>query len=254
MGKLIRYAAWSSKGHVRDKNQDNLYCGEGFFLEEMNNGMEEVFLGSASPGQGSLFAVFDGMGGEMAGETAAYLAAKRLHQMDREIPALSKTLFPKVFFESFCRRSSAEIDEYRRKKRYSAMGTTVASVYVQRGKVTVCNVGDSRIYRYSNGEFRQVSRDHTESYSFVGSAPLTQYLGIPEEEMVIEPEVSRYPYGAGDLYLLCTDGVWNCSNEEVLRERVTSGDSIRNKMRNIFDMVYEYGERDNATAILMELG
>ena len=47
---------------------------------------------------------------------------------------------------------------------------------------------------------------------------LTQYLGIPEEEMVIEPEVSRYPYGAGDLYLLCTDGVWNCSNEEVLRD------------------------------------
>ena len=253
MGKLIRYAAWSRKGHVRDKNQDNLYCGEGFFLEEMNNGMEEFFVGSTSPGQGSLFAVFDGMGGEKAGETAAYLAAKRMQQMDREFPALSKTLFSKRFFESFCSAASAEIDDYRRKKRYSAMGTTVASVYVQRGKVTICNVGDSRVYRCSEGTFEQVSIDHTESYHFVGNAALTQYLGIPAEDMVIEPAVSRFPYRSGDIYLLCTDGVWNCSNETVLQERILSESNIRSKMRNLFDMVYEYGERDNATAIILEL-
>ncbi len=253
LGKLIRYAAWSSKGHVRDKNQDNLYCGEGFFLEEMNNGMEEFFVGSTSPGEGSLFAVFDGMGGEKAGETAAYLAAKRMQQIDMKYSEWKKALFPERFLESFCKAASAEIDSCRKARHYDAMGTTTAAAYVQRGKVIICNVGDSRIYRYSEGEFRQVSIDHTESYCFVGNAALTQYLGIPAEEMVIEPAVSRFPYRSGDIYLLCTDGVWNCSNETVLQERLLSESNIRSKMRNLFDMVYEYGERDNATAIILEL-
>ena len=253
MEKQIRYAAWSRKGHVRAKNQDNLYCGEGFFLDEINNGMAEVFLGSTLPGQGSLFAVFDGMGGEKAGETAAYLAANRMYLMDRGFLPLQKKLFPARFFESFCSVASAEIDGYRREKRYSAMGTTVASVYVQKGKVTICNVGDSRVYRCSEGIFEQVSEDHTESYCFVGNAALTQYLGIPAEEVVIEPAISRFPYRSGDIYLLCTDGVWNCANEGILQERMLAKDTIRSKMRNIFEMVYEYGEQDNATAIILEL-
>ena len=75
MAKQVRYAAWSRTGRVRSKNQDNLYCAGVLCLAEDNDGMEEPHCAVSDIGTGQLFAVFDGMGGEKAGETAAYLAA-----------------------------------------------------------------------------------------------------------------------------------------------------------------------------------
>ena len=253
MSKRIQYAAWSCKGHVRSKNQDNLYCGDGFSLEEENSGMQEMRTGEVSPGAEGLFAVFDGMGGEAAGEKAAYMAVRQLRKTDACFPAWKKTLFPRRFFESFCYAANADIDQYRRAHNYTAMGTTVAAILVQGRKIIVCNAGDSRIYRFSGNTYTQVSKDHTALYRFIGSAPLTQFLGMPADEIQIQPAMCTFPYKSGERYLLCTDGVWNCTGEQMLKEKMHSERTLREQMMKIFDMVSECGERDNATAILMEL-
>ncbi len=252
MSIRIQYAAWSCKGHVRSKNQDNLYCGDGFFLEENNSGMPDIRICETLNSTTGLFAVFDGMGGEMAGETAAYMAAKRLMETDLHYSGWRKALFPQSILTSYCKTANTDIDRYRRSQNYRAMGTTVAAILVQGRWVTICNVGDSRIYRYSGDTYRQISKDHTESYRFIGNAALTQYLGMPEEEIQIEPALSRFTYNPGDRYLLCTDGIWNCMSESFGHAQFLKS-SICEQMHSLFDMVRDDGERDNATAILLEL-
>lgn len=252
MAKQVRYAAWSRTGRVRSKNQDNLYCAGVLCLAEENDGMEEPRCAVSDIGTGQLFAVFDGMGGERAGETAAYLAADCMRQADSRYPGWKKAIAPRKFFLSYCREANRKIDDLRRVRRFQAMGTTAAAALILRRRVVVCNIGDSRIYRVSGQAFTQISTDHAEQ-RFVGSPALTQYLGVPAEEMQIEPAVSIFPYRAGDQYLLCSDGVWNSAGEDELRGRFLSGNGIEERVRNLFGMVSESGERDNATAVLLEL-
>ncbi len=252
MEKRVDYSALSRTGRVRIKNQDNLYCSSSFLLDEVNDGLSELLSGSRLVNKGCLFAVFDGMGGEKAGETAAYLAAECMSRMDVRSCVLKKTLFPKQFFTSYCRQANQEIDEYRRSNHFHTVGTTIASVMILRHVVVACNVGDSRIYCFSNQELKQISTDHAERQT-VGGQALTQFLGIPTEEMMIEPAICSLPYHSGDQYLVCTDGVWNSVDDRMLRDIFIRGKSIQEKMESIFDMVSESGERDNATAILIEL-
>ena len=63
------------RGKVRSSNQDNFWCA-GRFLNSENNGLCEPIEISVNNTDLSMFAVFDGMGGENHGEIAAYLAAK----------------------------------------------------------------------------------------------------------------------------------------------------------------------------------
>ena len=250
--KQVEYAVWSRTGLVRKKNQDNLYCSDSFLLDEENDGMPDLACSVRPVSSRCLFAVFDGMGGERSGETAAYMAADCMARMDSRVSGWKKGMFPRQFFTSYCQKANQEIDDFRRSKRFHAMGTTVACVMVLHHRIVACNVGDSRIYQCSGENFRQVSTDHAERQLF-GNQALTQYLGVPPEEMLIEPAICTFPCHSGDQYLLCTDGVWNCAGDKVLRDRFLSGKSIQDRMRNIFDLVSESGERDNATAILLKL-
>ena len=259
--KNVSYAAYSTRGNVRSCNQDNLYCPDGYMLPEKNNGMRTVRCGSACPDL--LFAVFDGMGGESAGETAAWIAADALKRAAYGKTAWGKSAgaktghrhiwFPGKFFRSYVRNANAEIERYRVSRKYSAMGTTVAAVLVKGSHVFTCNVGDSRIYRYCGGQLQLLSEDHVQAGSLFRNAPLTQFLGIPEQEMVIMPCIGRYPYTPGDRYLLCTDGIWNYGNDEIIRGYMAENTDPAEGLRSLFAMADEYGSTDNATAILVNL-
>ena len=130
MAKQVRYAAWSRTGRVRSKNQDNLYCAGVLCRAEDNDGMEEPHCAVSDIGTGQLFAVFDGMGGEKAGETAAYLAADCMRQADSRYPGWKKALSPRQFFLSYCLEANRKIDDLRRARRFQAMGTTAAAASV----------------------------------------------------------------------------------------------------------------------------
>ena len=57
------------------------------------------------------------------------------------------------------------------------------------------------------GKLQQISTDHVFGGTAVGKAPLTQYLGLPEELQRLEPSVTEIEHKEGYRYLLCSDGV-----------------------------------------------
>ena len=56
-------------------------------------------------------------------------------------------------------------------------------------------------------KFGQISEDHTLGRHFLGKAPLTQYLGMQEEDLKLAPSLTSYPVAEGDRYLICSDGI-----------------------------------------------
>jgi protein phosphatase len=148
---------------------------------------------------------------------------------------------------------------YARENGVRRMGTTVVLLAMQGTEAYVCNVGDSRAYLLRASSWwcprrlEQVSRDHSQSGVSTGKAPLTQYLGIPTDEFVIEPLITRLPLQDKDRWLLCSDGLTDMVPEKVLaRVLATTGD-IGVCASKLLDAALGAGGRDNVTIIICEI-
>ena len=244
----VEYAALCHKGLIRDKNQDNFWCSE-VFLESENEGLTEMLVGDIETSTFPVFAVFDGMGGEQQGEVAAYIAAR---SFDTLYLKKEKSDVKKFLLDS-CFEINRNICEYQQENRIRQMGTTGAILMFGQDDVFICNVGDSRIYQYSNKKLLQISKDHVESNIVDKKPPLTQNLGISETEFVIEPYIAKGMYSHGDRYLICSDGLTDMVSEDELLNVFAKKKSVSETVKNLMDMALRSGGVDNTTIILCEV-
>lgn len=243
MAKL-QYFYTSHVGKSRKGNQDNLYCN-GVFMPSVNRGTEGVKSGKVRPKELPVFAIFDGMGGEECGEMAAHLASLEMSEY-----TFGEDMAADL--NDFCRKANRRICEYTREHRITSMGTTAAILRFTPEKAGLCNVGDSKIFLYSQGQLHQLSYDHV-SISVAGrKPPLTQNLGIEETEMIIEPFVALGDYKPGDAFLICSDGLTDMVSTEQLQS-ILSG-KRKKAAQALLDTALENGGRDNISYILIYTG
>ena len=259
--KGIRAAAASHIGKRRQNNEDNM-CFDGYRMETDNAGTGTILTCETNPldaitGKDAFFAVFDGMGGGDYGEIASFTAAdearvffKELHQVDIHDVSLS--------LQEFCLKANEEVFVSGRNLGSDRMGTTIVGCYFLDGRVWVCNVGDSRCFRYRSGFLQQLSCDHTdEEYmrenGITDRKPyLTQYLGVDPEEMYIEPFIKSFTVAPGDLYLLCSDGLTDMVEEDEIKRILAGPEMLKNKVNALISAALSGGGRDNITVILCE--
>ena len=160
---------------------------------------------------------------------------------------------PELFLTEACKNMNQAVCDYGREQRISAMGTTMAMIAFGKKEAYICNLGDSRIYRFSKGNFSQISRDHVLKSCRFGKAPLTQFLGVEETEMKLEPAIAAVPYQDRDRYLLCSDGVTDMLSDREIEEILKLEDSIRDIAHALLTRVLDKGARDNTTIILCEV-
>lgn len=246
----IRYVCLCHTGRLRKENQDNFWCN-GKFLNIKNNGLVEPMTGLVSAGLTPAFAVFDGVGGERHGETAAYIAVQTFNRRfskkvsEKDVPDLLK---------STCIEMNRSICEYAEKNRIMSMGTTAAILVFTNTAVFICNLGDSRIYKSSESSLIQVSQDHVSPFLSGGKKPpLDQYLGIPEYEFLIDPYIAEDRYVAGNRYLLCTDGLTDMLTDIELRAILPMGNKLDACADILLNTALGKGEIDNITLILCEV-
>lgn len=251
MGYQIEYAYVSHIGKIRANNQDNFWCC-GEYLNADNYGTDGVQCGSISYTQFPLLAVFDGMGGESCGEIAAYLAAKSCHDFYQEYGVAGQGQMDTFLLES-CRYMNESVCDYAQKNKISSMGTTVAMLGFDRTEITGCNLGDSRIYELSSGSLRQLSTDHVLNSITFGKPPLTQYVGIPEEHMALDPSVVHVECTEGKRFLICSDGLTDMVTEDEIRHIVSLEISVCESVELLLKKSLDKGGRDNITIILCEV-
>ena len=247
------YEVLSVKGKIRPVNQDNYFA----------NGWTKKMEDSDGESCGSLdkeyqiFAVCDGMGGEEAGEVAAAIAIERLYHYS-----------PKSFenhWLDYIDEANRKICEYEDTHNMQ-MGTTFAGLYITPDKVISINVGDSRIYQIRDGKIRQLTKDHNEYQTMLESgiiadekrmkkakSRLTQCLGISESTFKLEPYVVELEAAVeGDIYLLCSDGLYGVLSEEQIINTVLSHRKQKNCIcKNLVEIAEKCGSRDNITAMVV---
>ena len=221
---VINACGATFKGNVRNHNEDNIYV-DGQYKEDTS---ANVFLAESNRTTGPfLYAVFDGLGGELYGEEASLIATKLLHKAESNADYNSPDLDKFIGTTDKAIRMRA-VDHGAR-----TMGTTAAIVLIQDEKAIACNVGDSRIYMFRDDKLTQISKDHSivqsmielgflsenERYSNSHSGELTQYLGMSSEEGV-EPssDITEIKLIKDDIVLLCSDGLNNELNDDAVEK------------------------------------
>ena len=240
----IFYSCISHIGHVRNINQDNFICN-GLYIQNDNPESEFRFNGQVDANQSVLFGIFDGMGGEECGEMASRIAAKEAQKT-----SLSKKGV--LVLTEYCKQANKKICEYAENNNISSMGTTVAMLLFTKREITLCNIGDSKIFRFSNGKLEQISKDHVVISAFGTKPPLLQNLGIPPEQLLIEPYLSQGGYKDGDKYLICSDGLTDMVTVNEIKELLNE-DSVKNITSKLVSRALENGGKDNTTVILLEI-
>lgn len=244
MNYTVHYSCLSHAGKCRHMNQDNFICN-GVFMDDRTGKLTFPLTGRLTRGHPALVGVFDGMGGEECGEIASLLAAQYAAEVfvgERPLEALLK----------FCKDANERICGYATEHQISKMGTTAALLAFTNSKITLCNIGDSKIFRFAEKKLEQISVDHCAASAYGTKPPLFQYLGIPPSELAIEPYVARGQYNDGDVYLLCSDGLTDMVITETITQILikTEFDEAANKL---LDKALENGGKDNITIILCKV-
>jgi len=238
----IEYFCVSHKGNLRSTNQDNFYCLNEYMPSD-NNGSDGVINGVARSMDTPVFAVFDGMGGEECGEVAAYIAAKQISECKFEHTSHLELL-------QYCKIANDEICKYTAENSLVSMGTTAAILMFAKKKILLCNIGDSKIFRFTDGALQQISYDHVSISAFGTKPPLTQNLGIKEDELIISPYTATGEYHNHDIYLICSDGLTDMvSNEDI--GNILNSSQKENSADLLLQKALENGGKDNITLILL---
>ena len=247
----ISVAVRSVAGRIRKNNEDN-FCVNASCLP-LNHSDIPVLCNTLSGSRRHLLGVLDGMGGYNAGEEASFLAATVAGKFYLRVAAGEDS---RTLLEELCMEANKAVCEAAKGCR---MGTTCAFLHLTDSRYTICNVGDSPIFLFRNGMLSQISEDHNGKSTYEAAtgqpAPpgkkfaLTQCIGIPEDEMMIEPFIAGGDLEPGDVFLLCSDGVTDMVTPERIREMISSCEQPRGMIESLVEAAMEAGGRDNITAI-----
>lgn len=247
MDYQIEYACFCGVGKVRRNNQDNFWYLGQYLPEDHEDRLDPG--GVADVDAAPVFCVFDGMGGEACGEKASFLCAQT---MDRVYQSSGRSDMEALLTDA-CFQMNDRVVGAARALGIGTMGSTMTGVAFDRNEVTVCNVGDSRIYRYSRGTFQQLSKDHVMEFDAGRKPRLLQFIGVPPEEFRISPTVRKKEVRLGDIYLICSDGVTDMLTPGFILQVLERGYSMEITARLLEKLALKAGGRDNMTGILCRI-
>ena len=226
-------------------NQDNYVCSGSFrnLATEPTESYRSGVLYSEEP---SVIGVFDGMGGEERGEVASLIAA--------ETAAASKIGDdPAKDLSSICFAANEKVCRFMKENSLSCSGTTAAMMAFTKKEIYLCNIGDSKIFMLNRKRLQQISFDHVAAGVFGNKPPLSQNIGIPPEELIIEPYLSKGYYKIGDVFLISSDGLTDMVTNERIEEILNEHDNIETAAKKLLEEALENGGKDNTTIILCKI-
>ena len=206
-----------------------------------------------------LWLVADGMGGHFAGDIASQMVVSAMDGLDPP-ESLSE------FVEAVERRlieTNARLRDYAEREKAHTIGSTVVALLIHGAHAVCLWAGDSRMYRYRDAKTEQISQDHALVEELVESGFITPEEAIdhPHGNMVTRAvgaadrlflDVEIIPIQAGDLFVLCSDGLEREIAEEeipVLVERR----GTRRLSHLLLERALTHGAHDNVTVITVAI-
>lgn len=232
---------------------------------------EDAYLVNDDAG---LFLVADGMGGHAAGEIASRIAVDSVSEFILHTKEDDGT-WPHSYDEQFSRSTNRlmaalrlantrVVEAMRKDVRLRGMGTTIVASLADESTISFAHVGDSRAYLIREGRISRLTNDHSWVFEQVQAGmiseaeaekhPLrnviTRALG---GALQVVPDAREVEVRAGDLYLLCSDGLTGMIPEsEILRIVVDNTEDLNRACQELIDTANANGGSDNITAVLIQ--
>jgi protein phosphatase len=209
-----------------------------------------------------VFLVCDGMGGAAAGEIASSLAVdEALHLFDGPLSSPLETT-PQRAERAIAAANQAIYSRARRNYRLNGMGTTLVMLTAEEKRLWVLNVGDSRCYRLRNQQLEQITLDHSlvEEQIRAGRMTRAEALRSPLRNVItralgtqnhVTADTFPLEAQAGDLYLLCSDGLTREISDEKIQALLAAGDALEEKCLRLIEAAKKAGGNDNITCLLV---
>ena len=224
--------------------------------------------------------VADGVGGQTAGEVASSLAVEAIQNYFRQQERVHNNISGHL--ERAVLAANKAVYEYSQgHNEVSGMGTTMVLVGIYDQKLYTTYVGDSRIYLYRDTVLQQITVDHTWAQEAIQVGLLTReqakshpnrnvikrFLGgFPEVEVDHRLVMDGNEIGdetkinqglllqVGDIVLLCSDGLSDMIDDEVIRESLTTYQTqLQSGVHDLINKANQAGGRDNITALVLQI-
>ncbi len=250
----LETASLSHPGRVRAHNEDSVFVD----------------------GDMGLAVLADGMGGYNAGEVASGIAVnvvsngllpelksgRELSKVDIQSGLTHAAL---LLQQQIASANKGIYEAAQARPECAGMGTTIVATVFFGNRVSIGHIGDSRCYRLRGEKFEQLTHDHSLLQEQIDSGQLTneqakyslnknlvtRALGI---EAIVPTDMSEYRIEANDIYLLCSDGLTDMVDPEVVHSAVDEKRlDLAEAAAELVDLANQNGGRDNISVVLVRV-
>jgi PPM family protein phosphatase len=267
----VELGSGTHQGHVRENNEDSyLVMRFGRSLERLSTSLHENLLEQNYSLNGYGMLVADGMGGMAAGEVASSMALSKLIELivdtsdwtlalkrDKDVRTVMQRMNQRFFEIDKILKEEARSDDT-----LAGMGTTLTVAGTLGNDLVIGHIGDSRAYLLRGASFNQLTTDHTLAQALIDAgvansddpAPrsmrhvLTAAIGSLDER--VEPQVQRFRLYSGDQLLLCTDGLTEMVEDDIIATVLREAKSASIACHNLIDLALGAGGTDNVTVVV----
>ncbi|EYF06267.1 Stp1/IreP family PP2C-type Ser/Thr phosphatase [Chondromyces apiculatus] len=247
----IEVAGETNVGRKRNHNEDNF----GILVEY------------------GLFMVADGMGGHASGEVASKMAVDSMqeffaatqedpertwpYKMDRTKGYEENRLITGIKLANLRIYETAQ-----REARKRGMGTTFVGIFTANDGIYIAHVGDSRVYRFRDGNLEMLTEDHSLLNDYIKMKRLTpeEIANFPHKNVIVRAlgmkdtvkvDTRFETPKLNDVYLLCSDGLSGPVSDEEIAEILGKYSDIQTATSKLIERANENGGPDNVTSVLV---
>lgn len=242
---MIKAYAKSDIGRVREMNQDYYY---------ISNSLDQI----------QIYILADGMGGYNGGEIASSLAVQsaksyiesNFKDIDKNRESIMQLIGSCIEYANMVVYERAKQNE-----ELKGMGTTLEICLIYNNNAYIGHVGDSRIYRIRKGTIRKLTQDHSYVQKLLKEGTITkeQAAHHPQKNMLlkalgcnafVEPDVLVRGFLKDDILVMCSDGLTNLVEQNVILEKANA--NIEYATKELVDLANENGGYDNITVVIIK--
>jgi serine/threonine protein phosphatase PrpC len=252
-GMRVRFSGETNVGMKRDHNEDSYYL----------------------PQSERLAIVADGMGGHASGEVASRMAVETIVGFFRETEDEQELTWPFKIdrghrhdinrMVTAIKLANLKIhQEAQRNPACHGMGTTVVSTLFLEDALIVGHVGDSRLYRYREGMFDQLTEDHSLLNDYIKMKHLSpeEIAAFPHKNVIVralgmkasvQVDVIVDTPRLGDVYLLCSDGLSGMVPDGEIAAMMSNEHDLDRVCDRLIGTANNNGGLDNVTVVAVRL-
>ncbi|NJL58893.1 MAG: Stp1/IreP family PP2C-type Ser/Thr phosphatase [Desulfobacteraceae bacterium] len=207
--------------------------------------------------------VADGMGGAAAGELASRIFAEAAMLVFSQSANRTLAETPALIQKAFRLANKKILEHVRQEPSHQGMGCTAELIAFSDEGFALGHVGDSRTYRYRNGQLKQLTHDHSLVQNLVDQGMLSpedarhhphrnvilRAVGI-EENLALD--VIKGKTQPGDIFMMCSDGLTDMVDDTLIKEVISSSLTIAQKAEGFIELAKLAGGNDNITVALCQ--